>query len=59
MPKLYTDTASFANATVLCTDPQLTQYAPTGNYAINGKYRHWFFYSSTAKFTSKAYNCPK
>lgn len=59
MPILYTDTVRFEDATVLCTDPQLTQYAPGGTYSINGKYRYWFTYSSTRKFTTKAFNCPR
>lgn len=59
MPKLYTDTVSFENATVLCTDPQLTQYAPSGNYSINGKWRYWFYYSNSNFFTTKALKCPR
>jgi hypothetical protein len=57
MPILYTDKPSFEEATVLCTDPQLTQYAPSGNYSINGKYRYWFVYSTTRKFVGKTFKC--
>lgn len=59
MAKLYTDNANFGNAKVLCTDAQLTQYAPTGYYSINGKYRYWFYYANRHFFPTPAFKCPR
>ncbi len=59
MPILYTDTVRFEDATVLCTDAQLTQHASTGYYSINGKWRHWYFYSHPGKFTGRTFICTR
>jgi squalene cyclase len=63
MPILYTDTASYADATVLCTDAELTTFATSGTYSINNVYRRWVYWTGYGNtysyFSSPAFKCPK